>query len=102
MWPFEPATSTGAPGNVIPLRSSEAVFKRARYQTVGTRRFKCMSLATSALPLAVSRPETTQLLLPASPCACAASRSLKAVLGDAVIRLLPAWRKHPRFLHPQN
>ena len=31
---------------------------------VGTRRPRCMSLATSAAPVAVKRPATAQLLLP--------------------------------------
>src|SRR5262245_19325408 len=64
MEPLEPATNTGAPGSVTPLRSNAPVFKRARYQVVGRRRDRCMSLATSAPPLAVRRPAKAQLLLP--------------------------------------
>ena len=36
----------------------------ARYQVFGTRIVRCMSLATSAPPSAVSRPDTAKLLLP--------------------------------------
>src|SRR3982751_2348176 len=58
----------GAPGNVSPVASSVAgwpvTLKRARYHTVGTRSVRCMSLATSAAPVAVYRPGPAQLLLP--------------------------------------
>ncbi len=67
MWPLEPATITGAPGSVSPMRSSAPTFRRARYQVVGTRRPRCMSLATSAPPPAVKEPAIAQLLLPTSP-----------------------------------
>src|ERR1700712_2789376 len=70
MCPLEPATINGAPGSVTPLRSRagcpEEAFirRRARYQTMGTRARKCMSLAIKAPPVAVRRPLTAQLLLP--------------------------------------
>src|SRR5256885_2279142 len=70
MCPLEPATINGAPGSVTPLRSRAGCVpdaftrKLARYQTIGTRARRCMSLAISAAPVVVKRPLTAQLLLP--------------------------------------
>src|SRR4029077_1784441 len=70
MCPFDPATSSGAPGSVTPFRSRACapapVRGRAGYQTGGTRSPRCISLATSAAPVVVRRPATAQLLLPAT------------------------------------
>jgi len=67
MAPFDPATSSGVPGSVTPVASScEGTMSRMRYHTGGTRSDRCMSLATSPAPSAVSRPASAQLLLPTS------------------------------------
>src|SRR5688572_19053615 len=54
-----PASRFGCDGLVGSIHSSDA-----RYQVLGTRTDRCMSLATSGRPAAVSAPDTTQLLLP--------------------------------------
>src|SRR4051812_8935314 len=67
MRPFDPATSAGVPGSVTPARSSAGspvTRRRAGYQTAGTPRSRCMSLAISATPDFVCAPATAQLLLP--------------------------------------
>ncbi|CAM3764987.1 hypothetical protein PSMA106859_16290 [Pseudoalteromonas maricaloris] len=65
-----PAIISGRPGKETPvnLRSSLASCqeKPTRYQILGTLRFKCISLATKALPDFVFAPDTAQLLLPAT------------------------------------
>ena len=69
--PLLPTTMIGAPGRLTPTTSmaasaspSGATTSRARYQVLGTRMPRCMSLATMAAPWAVSAPATAQLLLP--------------------------------------
>src|SRR3954463_2530040 len=67
MRPFDPATSAGVPGSVTPARSSAGspvTRRRAGYQTAGTPRSRCMSLAINAAPDWVCAPATAQLLLP--------------------------------------
>src|SRR5580658_10168664 len=90
MWVLDPATSSGAPGSVAPVRSRggtesvPATRSRAWYQTAGTRCERCMSLATSAAPVLVTRPVNAQLLLPATgPRGCGAALVSPAVSARA-------------------
>ena len=68
--PLLPATMFGAPGSVTPVMlrlapvSLFSSMSRARYQMLGTRRPRCMSLATMAAPRLLRAPPTAQLLLP--------------------------------------
>src|SRR6185295_11708004 len=68
-----PTTTEGTPGSVTPIRRWGDVLgpschsSDARYHVFGTRTVRCMSLARSARPSPVRRPETAQLLLPMDP-----------------------------------
>src|SRR5262245_50722949 len=69
--PLLPTTTLGSPGSVTPVMVSESrplTTSDARYQMFGTLIARCMSLPTSAPPVAVLAPATAQLLLP-SPAA---------------------------------
>src|SRR3954452_20396997 len=61
----------GAPGRVMPVMSRairsepSSSTSLARYQTFGTRKPRCMSLATMAAPFELIRPATAKALLPA-------------------------------------
>src|SRR5215212_10405978 len=60
----------GAPGKVMPVMSSAgrpvpySSTSLARYQTLGTRKPRCMSLATTAAPVELSAPLMAKPLLP--------------------------------------
>ena len=70
--PLLPTTIPGPPGTVTPTARRRAVpfssghSRQALYQMLGTRRCRCISLATHARLSAVLDPARAQLLLPAT------------------------------------
>src|SRR5438552_8209386 len=60
-----PATTKGRPGKETPVTSKVPDFKCNAYQVLGMEWSRCMSLASSGLPVTVCAPETTHSLEPA-------------------------------------